>query len=579
MLILFADAATSTAAQPHEGLGWLDYVALLVYLIVTFLIVVWASRKQSDTEDFFLGGRSMPWMAVGLSMMATLLSTNTYLGVPGEIIRYGINYIIGYVAYIPIILVVGFVWIPFFMRLRMTSAYEYLERRFDYRARLLGGVLFLFLRLGWMSMVVYTASLAMVEMVRGPLEAVSSRVGIAEPMFLLIGVVGLAATAYTCMGGMKAVIWTDVLQAVMLFGGVVLVIGYVVAVEGTGPTEWWNTIMASQASKSHAKIQFFSADITERITISTAILSVFFWNICTHCSDQVVLQRYFTTNSLSAALKTFIVNIASNVTIGLLLAVSGIALLYFYLQHPDFLPSGMEPTSGADKVLPYFYTHQLPMGLGGLILASFLCDAMQTLVSGVNSISAIATTDVLERAFPQRTRELTDLQLARWVTVGVGLVATILAYLLAYFALQEKATIVDLMPRTFNMFLGPLASLFIIGMFVPRATGRTAFVAVMLAMAASFTWSWWPQIPNMLASLGLDGVAEGWKGILGVDSTGKPKGPTIMLAIGAPCVFGVTLAAVLSYLFDRGGDHPGKAYSWLSVTRRPVPTFEHHTSA
>src|SRR3954468_6563882 len=133
----------------------LDYVAVVAYLAVTMLIVYRSSRKQDDTENFFLGGRSMPWFAVGLSIMATLLSTNTYLGAPGEMIRYGPAYVLGYVAYPLAAVVVIFAWIPFFMPLRMTSAYEYLERRFDYRARLLGGLLFLGMRLGWMSMVVY----------------------------------------------------------------------------------------------------------------------------------------------------------------------------------------------------------------------------------------------------------------------------------------------------------------------------------------------------------------------------------------------------------------------------------------
>ena len=119
----------------------------------------------------------MPWFAVGLSIMATLLSTNTSLGFSGEIIKYGPAYLLGILAYPVAAVIVIYLWIPFFMHFRLTSAYEYLERRFDRRARLLGGLLFLGLRLGWMSMVVYTASMAMVTMVSGPLTAVANFLG------------------------------------------------------------------------------------------------------------------------------------------------------------------------------------------------------------------------------------------------------------------------------------------------------------------------------------------------------------------------------------------------------------------
>lgn len=537
---------SETLIAPHKGLNALDLVAVVGYLLVTMLIVWWSTRKQENTEDFFLGGRRMPWLAVGLSMMATLLSTITYLGSPGEMIKHGIGWFSGYLA-IPLAMVVVLgVWIPFFMRLRMTSAYEYLEQRFDARARLLGGVLFLLLRLGWIAMVVYTASLAMVAMAGEHLDRMFSVVGLAgvvPPIFAVIAVVGVAATIYTCLGGMRAVIWTDVLQAFMLFGGVLLIIFYVMWATGTGPVEWWNR--ARQASDTHVTPLWFSFDLTERVTLVTAMLQVFFWTICTHSADQVVLQRYFTTSSLAAARRTYLTNTISSVSIGILLSLSGLALLYFYLEHPDFLPPGLSAQSDADKVMPHFYAHQLGYGMGGLILVSFLCDAMQTLVSGVNSISAIATKDVFARI--RKTpggNAMTELGLARMLTLGVGLVATVLALLLAWSSTHSKLNIVDMMPRTFNMFLGPLASLFLIGMFLPRATARTALAATLGAVVGSVLWSWWPEI------------------------TGWAK-PTITLAIGVPYLGGFALAALLSLVLETGGDHRGRAFTWWAVKRLP----------
>ena len=554
----------------HSGLQLLDYLAVVGYLLITIGITYWSSRKQENTQDFFLGGRTMPWFAVGLSIMATMLSTITYLGGPGEMIRYGIAHFAGYLAIPFAAVVVIYLWIPFFMRLRMTSAYEYLENRFDYRVRLISGILFLLLRLGWMSMVVYTASLAMVQMTRGPLYAFVESMGFTEipgtALFLVIGVTGLVATIYTCIGGMRALIWTDVLQSVMLFGGVFVIIFYVGFSTGTGPSTWWER--ASQASPEHTNPIFFSTDVTIRNTIVWTMLSVFFWNVCTHCSDQVVLQRYFTTNSHTAARNSFVTNLISMVAILLLLSLSGLALLYFYLEHPTLLPKEIDPMKDSDKVMPYFYAHQLPVGLGGLVLASFLCDAMQTLVSGVNSISAISTKDVLERLSPQVARRLGELTLARITTFGVGLVATLLAATVANSAIKSTLNIIDLLPRTFNMFLGPLASLFIIGMFIPRARARTAIAAVSVAMILSFTWSWWSEIPVWLNALGLDSLGSFWTNILGVDARGMPKRPTVMLAVATPCVVGVVTGALLSLFEGRSEDNPGRGFTWRATMRK-----------
>ncbi|MBS0210126.1 MAG: hypothetical protein JSS27_14350 [Planctomycetes bacterium] len=554
------------------GLQTLDYVAVVGYLAITAFIVYWSSRKQDDTEDFFLGGRSMPWFAVGLSIMATLLSTNTYLGAPGEMIKYGPAYLIGYLAYPAVAFVVICFWIPFFMRLRMTSAYEYLERRFDHRARWLGGLLFLGLRLGWMSMVVYTASMAMVTMASEPLGAFAQLFGASHPIYPVIAVIGLVASIYACVGGIRAVIWTDVLQALMLFGGVIVIIGYVMWDERTGVETWWTTISTHQ---EHApQLRWFGADITERTTVLWALLAIFTWNVCTHCSDQVALQRYFSTTNLSAARNSFIVNIVSAAVIGLLLSTSGLALRYYYLEHAARLPAGLTPESGADQLMPFFYAYQLPAGFGGLILVSFLCDAMQTLGSGVNSIAAVITTNVSGRNDGQRSNADTrasDLRSARFVTLATGAVTTVLAMFAANFAIHSGKTIFDMLPRMFNMFLGPLASMFMIGMFFRRATGRVIVIVVVLTQAFSSLWSWWGEVPVLLNKLGLPELANRWIALLGVDAAGHPKTPSVMIAITVPVLFGLATGWLFSWLLG-ADEHPGADFSWRRVMSRPAPT-------
>lgn len=524
---------TRAVAPPHAGLQTLDYVALGVYLLITLAIVIWSLRKQSTSDDFFLGGRRMPWLAVGLSLMATLMSTMTYLGTPGEVIKHGIAMWCGLLAIPFSMAVVLLLWVPFFMRLRMTSAYEYIENRFDARARLLASGLFLLLRLGWMSLVMYTAGLALSQMTD-------------LPLLWIVGCVGVGATIYTCIGGMGAVIWTDVLQFLMLFGGTLITLGYVLWATGTGPLDWWATVSAHSAR--HTSPPLFSFDPTVRVTVFTAMVHAFFWTICTHGSDQVALQRYFSTSSLGAARRSYLVNVVADVSVGFLLALSGLALLSFYVQHPSFLPEHISPTAGADRVMPYFFAHQLPAGLGGILLASFLCDAMQTLDSGVNCITAVSQNDVMARFFPHGLGRFGQLHFLRLLTLVVGAVVTVLALAVAYNVEHSGRNIIELMPRSFNMFLGPMASLFFIGMFLPRCTSRSAVPAVLCGLAISIVWSY-------------------WKTLFGTDYE-----PSFTLAIAVPCVSGFAIAALLGWLIEDGQPHPGQQYIWWEVMRRPLAT-------
>ncbi|MCE9606463.1 MAG: sodium/solute symporter [Planctomycetia bacterium] len=557
------------AAAParHAGMGWFDYALVLVYLLFTAGIVWWSSRREANTEQFFLGGRRMPWFAVGLSIMATLLSTITYLGMPGEFIKHGITAMAQYIAYPLVVPVVFCLFVPFFMRLRLTSVYEYLERRFNSPTRILGGTLFFFLKIGWIALVMYSAALALEMMAHADVRNMLTPLGLADHgLYVMIFALGLTATSYAFFGGMRAVVWTDVLQAVMLFGGALVIIIYVMATTGEGISVWWDAVASQRTSR--AKPILFDVNPTTRLTVFTVILNGFFWAMCTHGSDQVVLQRYFTTTSIRAARNSFLINIAAQVLIGVLLALAGLALLYFYLVNPQNLGDGLSVKSSTDKIMPYFYAHQLPLGFGGLILANFLCDAMQTLVSGVNSMTAVASNDLFRGDGSKRSAAEADrrqLVVARAMTLGIGLFCTCLAAGTAWLAQRDDHGIYELLPRTFNMFLGPLASLFFVGMFIPRATARSVLPAAALALFVSVSWTWWKQ---------LYGIDHQWY----IDLFRNPETPdvlpgppSIMWSIFVPCSVGFFTSAILSRIVDKNEDHPGRAYSWQEIMKRPPP--------
>lgn len=518
----------------ESGLETLDYVAIGLYMLITFGIAVWFGKKQKSVDDYFVGGRRMPWFAVGLSILATLFSTLSYLGAPGEMIKNGIGLFIGNLAIPLSAAVVLFLWVPFFMRLHVTSAYEYLERRFNYAVRLIGAGLFLLLRLGWMSMVIFAASMALdrvkgddVELLAGP------------DIYWWICGVGVFAAIYTTVGGIQAMIWTDVLQCLLLFAGVLMAIAYVALIDHTGPSEWWAT--AAQYAPQHTSPPLFSFDVTERVTIVWVLIGNFFWTICTHGSDQVVLQRYFSTASLAAARRSYLINVVVDLAMSVLLALGGLALLAFYLRHGELLPEGWTATGAADKLFPHFLGHQLPAGCAGLVISAFICDAMQTLESGVNSITAVVTNDIVPRLRRGRPRVMSELSFARLLTVVVTALVTANAYFVAERSLHRGLTLVDMMPKFFNMFVGPLAALFFIGMFLPRSTARSALPAVLTGLAVSVVWSWFQEIFHTTYA------------------------PTVFLAICVPCITTVATAYILSLLIENGGPHPGQDFTWMAI--------------
>lgn len=604
-------ASLFAVASPHDGFALLDWAAVALYALAAAAIAWACSRKQDTTEEFFLGGRNMPWFAVGLSIMATLMSTISYLAVPGEMIQHGIGMFAGQMAVPLAMAVVLCLWVPFFMRLRLTSVYEYLEQRFGPSARLLAATLFILLRLGWLGVIIYTCSMAVDKMVQiepFALPGVSwgGEAVKVQPLYLWIALIGIFTTAYTSVGGIRAVIWTDVMQSVIMFGGVIVTISYVWLSTGDGPLQWW--AIAGDANSRRTSPPAFSFDVSVRVTILTAMMHTFFWIVCTHGSDQMVVQRYFSTTSLKAALRSYLISAFSDITVAILLATSGLALFAFYHQHPTFLSADIAGAGSADKWFPYFIAHQLPRGLGGLILAALFAAGMSSVSSGINSISAVGVTDIVSRFSANKSLDATAVARARWLSLVIGVLVTVLAT--GFARLAEKPTpaqfhheeevileqsgqiaeeqdaaaaeasppvaahaqnIMELMAKGFNMFLGPLAGLFFIGMFLPRSTSRSAITAVFCGLAVSIVWNYWQELGlnYFLEGSATGGLAQ----FFGIDKLLGPNGavPTFTLAISLPCVITVSLGAVLGLLIERGGEHSGSQWTWYAVMRRPVP--------
>ncbi len=463
-----------------SGIQFGDWVVVVVYFAGIMGMGAYFARRQRSTKEYFLGNRSMPSWVVGLSIIATLLSTISYLANPGEMIQNGPGLYTRVLA-IPIAYVIVAYWvIPFFMRLPITSAYEYLQVRFGGETRTLGAVLFVLIRVIWMSVVVYTASGAMARMTGAPL-------------WVVILCVGVFTTFYAALGGIRAVIWTDVIQFLILLGGAVFAACYAAWYMGLDKC----VSVAIQTSKPMAPL--WKWDPGFRLTAIGVTMHYVSWVVCTYSADQVVIQRYLSTRDTRAARRSYLISCIGNIFLATILAAAGFALLAFYTEYPDLLKGSMSGQlfDKADDVFPYFIAHQLPVGVTGLITAALFAAAMSSLDSGVNSVSTVITVDFYQRWSKREHTDQTSLKFAKMLGLGLGLMATVLAL----YVENIEGNILVITNKSTSCVVGPLFGLFALGMFTRRANQFGAIagptVGFLFGLLVTFSGQWFGQRYNV----------------------------------------------------------------------------------
>ena len=474
---------------PAGGLTNLDIGVIGLYLAAMLVMGIMFARRQRSTNDFFVGGRSMPSWAVGISLFATVMSTLLYLGQPGEMFRTGLSFLTRQSPIPLVLIVVCFVWIPFFMRLKLTSAYEYLEYRFNYTVRMMAAVFCLLLIFGWISVVVLTASIALVEIIRIDI-AIPFVEGPDGSVYTVILSVGLFSVLYTTLGGIRAVIWTDVIQFFVLLLGALFTMGVVAWMTGSNISDW---IDASEQHK-HEEVQWFDWDVRNRTTVFAISASLFMWMVCTHGANQMALQRYFSVRDVKSARWSYVISAVAAAILGVILAGVGISLMYF-LQEFD-LPAKAGIASeiasirnvSQDAIFPQFISYYLPSGLRGLVVAALFAAAMSTIDSGANSASTILTVDFYRHWQPGSEGDRAELKRARKVTASMGIF--IVLYTVGLYELSKGSDIITLAQKGFNCFLGPLGALFVLGMFVKRATPASVIPAVLIGEAVGIGTSY-----------------------------------------------------------------------------------------
>ena len=446
----------------ERGFGLLNYSVLAAYLISLVGMGFYFSKREKSTEDFFLAGRRIPWWAAALSIYGTQLSAITFMATPARCFSSDWLYFLPSRA----VLFLGaplaaFIFIPFFRRLNVATAYEYLERRFNVAVRRLASISFILFQLARMGVVVFLPSIAL-----------STVTGM--NIHLCILAMGIFCVIYTTLGGIEAVIWSDVVQVVVLLGGALICFLAIASGVDGGVGEIISTGMADQ--------KFRMADMDPAWSLSTPSLLVIllggFAYTIPYTSDQTVIQRYLTVKDEKAAKRSVWANGLISIPGAILFYLLGTALYVFYKNHPVLLDPGMTN----DSIVPWFIMNQLPNGVSGLIIAGIFAAAMSSLDSSMNSTATAVINDFL-KPIRKNTSEHNWLLWARWLTALTGILGTAVALIMAS---CEIKSLMDQFTRILGLFGGGLAGLFILGAFSRRAHGVGALIAALITTVILF---------------------------------------------------------------------------------------------
>lgn len=439
--------------EPNSSFGLTNYTVVFIYLIGMVLIGVFFSLRQKSTADYFKGGGRVPWWAAGLSIFGTMLSAITFMAIPAKTYATDWAYFMLNMAIIIAAPLISWLFIPFYNKLNITSAYEYLEIRFNLLTRLLGSASFVIFQLARIGIVLFLPSIA-----------ISIVTGVDVSVCILI--MGILSVLYTVMGGIEAVIWTDVVQVIVLLGGALLSFFLIISSLDGGFGEM--ITVASQDNKF--EVFNFSFDFTEP-TFWVVIIGGIAANIITQGTDQSIVQRYITSSDIKNSRKTLYTNAVLVFPASILFFGMGTALyVFFKANSADLTPL----LTNNDAIFPWYIVSQLPTGVSGLLIAAIFSAAMSSLSSSMNSGATAFCTDFYQR-FNSEIDDRKLLRAAKWTTLVIGIVGTLIGL---WMASSNVKSLWDEFSKVLGLFTGGLGGVFLLGMLFKRANGKGAVIGI-----------------------------------------------------------------------------------------------------
>ena len=479
----------------------LDLSVILVYLVGMIAVGVYFSRKTGSADQFTTASGKIPGWAIGMSLYATFLSSNTFLGVPGKAFGSNWNSFVFSLSMPLAAWVATRFFIPFYRHTGEVSAYTHLEKRFGPWARTYAVVCFLLTQLARMGSIFFGIALS--------LQALTG-----YPMATIMLVVGSCIIIYTVLGGMEAVIWTEVVQGVVKTSGALIILWLVVQ----GMPGGLSHIVDIGATDNKFSLGSFAPDFTQP-TFWVVLLYGFFMNLNNFGMDQNYVQRYHTTTSIKEAARSVWLCVYLYVPISLLFFFIGSALYAYYQTNPELmdavrlqvaaerLPAGSQAAirqlAGTltaadigDKVMPHFMVNKVPAGLLGLIVAAIMSAAMSTISSGMNASATVFSVDIYQRYIDPSLSAKNSLRLLYIATTLFGIFG-----MLTGIAMIGVKSVLDVWWMLSGIFAGGMLGLFLLGIISRSTRNAEALTATVIGVLVIVWLTFSGQLPNDYAWL------------------------------------------------------------------------------
>jgi len=441
----------------------LDLVVIAIYFVAVAAIGLRFARRQNSTETYFTARRSVPHWAMGLSMFATIISSITFIAYPGAAFKGDWNQLVpGFMA-VGVLLVLGTTLVAFFRHAVGMSAYEYFEKRFGYGARAYSALAFTAGHFSKMGFVLFTITTAICGMT-------------GWNQYQVIVGVGCMTIVYTLIGGLEAVIWTEVLQGIVKLIGVAVVIGVLISIMPGGAAA------AFRLAQDNHKFSLgsFHFDLAANGNFWVMLLYGTFWYLQKYGADQTLVQRYLAAKSDRAALKGVALGAALCVPAWTAFMLVGTLLWAYYQLSHEALPAYLIGANGkaiADEVFPHFLTTKIPAGLAGIFMAALFSAAMSTMSSDLNCLSAVGVEDYYRKVRPNAT----DRQQLLFGKIIVA-VAGMLAVGIGAFIARKGEGALTLYYAATAIVSGGLAGMFLLAFFTRRANRQGLWVGLIAAL-------------------------------------------------------------------------------------------------
>lgn len=438
-----------------RGLSLLDFVVIAAYLIGITLLGMWVGRRQRDAKDYFVADREIPWWAVMFSIVASETSALTFISIPGLAYTTNLGFLEIAIGYLLGRIVVAYTLLPRYYEGNLVTAYALLEHRFGLATRRFASIVFMVTRAMADSVRVFATAVP-IALIIGPLLPR----GAVMPVAVLV--LGVLTIIYTIRGGMRAVVWTEIVQAsVYIIGGLAAIVLVGHLVEGG-----WGTITATASAAGKLRIFKWSTTLKEPHTVFAGFIGGAFLSMASHGADQLIVQRLLSARSLKDAQKAIIGSGFAVIVQFAIFLMLGIGLWSFYAAKGFGTP---------DAIFPSFIVDQMPHGLIGLLLAAVLAATMSTHSGAINSLAAATTHDIYLPLTHNSPDDPKTLRIGRIFALIWGIVLTSGALL---FPENQKTPVVVIALSIASFTYGALLGGFFLGIFWRRAIQRDAILGM-----------------------------------------------------------------------------------------------------